>query len=744
MSRALIRSIAATVLAQLALALVCVVPGSARSADDGVITSNPDYEVEYYEWYDTSRQRTIPAKIFAPPRKHFSGKLPVVIFSHGYGESRDSFDYLGVQWARSGFIGIFLTHEGSDDKALGKRRLSDFDPEKDFEPRPLDIRFVADQLERGQAGAELLKGRVDINRLGVAGQCQGATTAFYMTGLRVQRPDGTTYSGPDPRFKAVVALGPQTGAASITSSNHRQQRSDAVAVRYLYPGSWSKIDVPALVIIGSSDFNWLPAVREDPGLRRLPYDSLPQGDKYLIEIRGASHPAFTDSKPYYPARPRDPRHHQWIAEASTEFLDAFLNGNKSAVAWLREEKLSQNHPDDVIQEDKTGTPDEDYATWKSPTSSKPVAAHATGGLPPWFNKLDRDGDGYVSRAEIPARAEKLLQGFDYLDQNSDGRLSADEVTRARSLSQPADGSPTGSTHKPASGTVVDVDKGPYAVAVIDDLKVYDKKRGVSIPLRIFYPSGNSGPYPVIIFSHSQNGSNSDYDMLMTHWASHGYIGIVPQHADSPNSGRSSERAFADRPKDISSIIDGLDDLMGEPELKGKIDRNRIGVGGHFLGAFTSYLVAGAKRYPLTGEATWNFDDPRISAVLLISPQGRGQGMREDSWSGIDTPMMTITGSGDPSRRTGNPPEWRTEPYQFSPPGDKYLVFIEDYQSRRTAETRNENTYSGIVGQPAIGYIYKVSTDFWDAYLANDAQARARLNAENLEQISNGTVKMSHK
>jgi hypothetical protein len=119
-------------------------------------------------------------------------------------------------------------------------------------------------------------------------------------------------------------------------------------------------------------------------------------------------------------------------------------------------------------------------------------------------------------------------------------------------------------------------------------------------------------------------------------------------------------------------------------------------------------------------------------------------MNEDSWSDIDTPMMTMTGSGDPSRRTGNPPEWRTEPYQFSPPGDKYLVFIEGYQSRRTAETRNENTYSGIVGQPAIGYIYQASTDFWNAYLANDVQARSRLNSENLEQISDGTVKMSHK
>ena len=741
MLSAMIQIIARTVLAQ--FVLMCAVPGVAWSADFGAITSKSDYEVAYHEWYDASRQRTIPAKIFAPPRTRFSEPLPIVIFSHGFGESRDAFDYLGKQWARSGFIGIFLTHAGSDDKALGNRGLITYSLEKTFDPRPVDIRYVVDQLERGQAGAELLEGRVDLDRLGVAGQCQGGTTAFYMTGLKVQRPDGTTYSEPDPRFKVVVALGPQIGAGSISNSTHQQERFDAVAVRHLYPGSWSKIDAPTLVVTGSRDFGWLPAVRANPDLRLAPYVGLPAGDKYHIEIRDAGHQAFTDSVPYYPAKPRDPRHHQWIAEASAVFLDAFLNDNTSAVAWLREEKISQRHPDDVAQADKTGTLDEDYTTWERSTSSTSTTAPARDGPPPWFSKLDRDRDGYVSRGEIPERAKQLRQGFDYLDRNGDSRLSGEEAARARARVRPPAGSPTGSTRTPASGTVVDIETGPHAVAIIDDLKVRDTKWGLSIPLRVIYPSGSSGPHPVIIFSHSQNGSGANYDELLSHWASHGYIGIIPQHADSPNSGRRSERAFADRPKDISAVIDGLDDLMSVPELKGKIDRSRIGVGGHYLGAFASYLIAGAKRYPIGG-APLNFEDPRVSAVLLISPQGRGQGMREDSWAGIDIPMMTVTGSGDQSMRTENPPEWRTEPYQFSPPGDKYLIFIEGYRSHRTAETRNEKTYSAIVGQPAIGYIYQASTDFWDAYLANDSQKLARLQSKNLEKLSGGTLEISQK
>jgi hypothetical protein len=76
-----------------------------------------------------------------------------------------------------------------------------------------------------------------------------------------------------------------------------------------------------------------------PELLRLPYDTLASETKYLVSIEGAEHSAFTDSVHYYPSGPRDPRHHGWIADATTAFLSAQLRDDQEAAAWLRDETL---------------------------------------------------------------------------------------------------------------------------------------------------------------------------------------------------------------------------------------------------------------------------------------------------------------------------------------------------------------------------------------------------------------------
>jgi predicted dienelactone hydrolase len=90
----------------------------------------------------------------------------------------------------------------------------------------------------------------------------------------------------------------------------------------------------------------------------------------------------------------------------------------------------------------------------------------------------------------------------------------------------------------------------------------------------------------------------------------------------------SYRLQVDRTKDVEYLLNALDEIEREvPQLRGRIDRTRIGVAGHSVGAGTTLLLAGAKPAPPGGEMHV-FADSRIIAAVAISPQGpRGRGIR---------------------------------------------------------------------------------------------------------------------
>jgi len=135
--------------------------------------------------------------------------------------------------------------------------------------------------------------------------------------------------------------------------------------------------------------------------------------------------------------------------------------------------------------------------------------------------------------------------------------------------------------------------GPYQVRTIDCLVLHDTARGKDLPLKIYYPAA-PGRFPVIIFSHGALASKDCYAALGQYWASFGYVSIHPSHADSvADSGFrgtlrdaiGDPRAWANRPQDISFIIDSLAEIARlAPQLRGKLDPRHIGVGGHSFGA----------------------------------------------------------------------------------------------------------------------------------------------------------------
>jgi predicted dienelactone hydrolase len=374
-----------------------------------------------------------------------------------------------------------------------------------------------------------------------------------IVGGKLDLPGRPGVSFPDERVRACVLLGPQPGP-----DGRGPLRDD----------SWSGVRVPTLVVTGTRDFGWIRAVREDPKLLRRPYDGLPPGRRHLVEIRGASHAAFTDSVPYYPSGERDPRHHGWIAEAVTTFLDAWLRGDEDARRRLATEALERATDGECREE--------------------------------------HDGEGAGADA---------------------GR----------------------------------------SVSFADPVTLRDDGRGKALRLRVTWPEAD-GPHPVILLSHAVGGARHDYGPLVAHWARHGHVVIQPEHADSRDlETRGPRLDWANRARDLSFVLDSLAEIERQiPALVGRLDRGRIGAAGHLIGAHAACVLAGQRSF--APRAPTDLADERVGAALLLSPQGRGQGLTEASWKEIQVPLMVLTGSEIPSRRTGNPATWRKEPFTFGPTG----------------------------------------------------------------------------
>lgn len=311
----------------------------------------------------------------------------------------------------------------------------------------------------------------------------------------------------------------------------------------------------------------------------------------------------------------------------------------------------------------------------------------------------------------------------------------------------------------AQGFTPSDDNGPFEVKQINEYIIKDNDRNREIPVRIYYPQGK-GPFPVLIYSHGLGGSYKTKIYLANFLTSHGFVCIHLTHYGSDSSlidiskpreeviktlrNSINMKSIMDRPKDVIKVLDSLTDLeMAFPELKGKMDKNTIGVHGHSFGAFTTLLIAGAfqQKSMVLGRPVL---DPRPKAFIAMSPQGTRPGVDpKEVYSGMTRPFMSMTGSEDTDPiQVGRTAESRTIPYHNMPPGDKYLVWIIGAHHYTFGDSRP--TLSRQPDPLHHKYIKILHRAFWNAYLKNSTEAKSFLIDKKIEILSNNQVEFSYR
>ncbi|HTR01756.1 MAG TPA: hypothetical protein VMN82_01060 [Thermoanaerobaculia bacterium] len=321
---------------------------------------------------------------------------------------------------------------------------------------------------------------------------------------------------------------------------------------------------------------------------------------------------------------------------------------------------------------------------------------------------------------------------------------------------------------PAPPPAAELAKSGLAVVRDADVVLRDSSRNRDVPVRVTYPEGE-GRFPVIVFSHGAGGAARTYDALARFWATHGFVVLAPTHADGA-SGASKDpaaesarepagdaaadpKAWESRVRDLAFIAAATGAVEARvPALAGRLDEARVGVGGQSLGAFAAMLLAGTTVDISKKDKAKSFADPIPKAFLLLSPPGRGQqGLTEKSWAAVERPLMVVTGTRDPGSRNQDA-SWRLDPYQLSAPGNKYAVFIQG---------ASHLTLTGVSAEPgaplpASTAKKPVSADleiaifkdvraatlaFWEAFLKDDASAKAFLQTDGLATESENRAQL---
>lgn len=286
------------------------------------------------DFHDASRTRVIPYKLYYPENPQT--KLPLIIWSHGFGGNRDGAAFLSRFLAGQGYILLHITHIGTDSSLWEGKPGHPWDilrqvkvSRKSSLERFQDVPFVLDQLPAFIKEQADIGPFIDLDNIGMSGHSFGAMTTQVMAGMRFPDLNDNLIQMKEDRFKAGILYSP-------VPIKHLSDAPDA--------DLYSAITLPLQHQTGTDDASPLENFGYE---QRLAVFKNSTGPRHLLVKHDGDHMVYNGTRGKLEANPLRPRHEEIIGRCALAYWDMMLKNDSAAKAFLNGSGVQQFLGDDA-------------------------------------------------------------------------------------------------------------------------------------------------------------------------------------------------------------------------------------------------------------------------------------------------------------------------------------------------------------------------------------------------------------
>ncbi|WP_242137105.1 dienelactone hydrolase [Sphingomonas sp. TREG-RG-20F-R18-01] len=265
-----------------------------------------------------------------------TGRFPLVILAHGYSNTPEALSWLGENLASKGYVVVVPAFR--DPSITIRTAAAAAGP---IARRPLDIAFVAAEVQRRARAGEAPFANTDGTRTALIGYSMGGYGVLTAAGAPLDPALAGATRGVLARYVAGGAAAAALKVADLKAVVAISPASVVRGVRMWAPPGVSAIRTPTLFIVGSQD----RTVGYDPGVRTL-FHQETHAPRYLLTFREAGHSIALTGAP--PEMRKSYWDQDWFEDAVwrkdrliaiqthfiTAFLDRYVKNDQSKAAYI--------------------------------------------------------------------------------------------------------------------------------------------------------------------------------------------------------------------------------------------------------------------------------------------------------------------------------------------------------------------------------------------------------------------------